>query len=166
MDDHTYYGFWVRDGKTDRWTHLVTMDVATSGAYLQGGTDSFIEDWLETGKNARTTHLRNGWKRKPDGEWHAFGRARYSVNSWDLTEGKRSFNFRTNWNAGVAEDAGGKFYFAKDLVIGYQAMMASFPTDRREDFLALKRSVDPDELLQTDLWRRVFTPSERFTAPA
>ena len=111
VGDHTFYGYWVRSSKTGEWTHMVTMDVAAKDAYFQGGNDSFIEDWLETGKNARTTHLRNGWKRKPDGEWHAFGRARYSVNSWDLTEGKRSFNFRTNWNAGVAEDAGGKFYF-------------------------------------------------------
>ena len=111
VGDHTFYGYWVRSSKTGEWTHMVTMDVAAKEAYFQGGNDSFIEDWLETGKNARTTHLRNGWKRKPDGEWHAFGSARYSVNSWDLTEGKRSFNFRTNWNGGVAEDDGGKFYF-------------------------------------------------------
>ena len=62
--------------------------------------------------------------------------------------------------------AGGKFYFAKDLVIGYQSMLESFPSDRREDFLALKRRVDPDEMLQTDLWRRVFTPTGHYTAPA
>ena len=110
-DDHTFYGYWVRSGKTGLWTHMVTMDVAAQDALFKGGNDSFIEDWLETGENARTTHLRNGWKRKPSGEWHAFGSARYSVNSWDLSEGKRSFNFRTNWDGGVAEDAGGKFYF-------------------------------------------------------
>ena len=62
--------------------------------------------------------------------------------------------------------AGGKFYFAKDLVIGYQAMMSMFPTEQREAFLALKRKVDPDELLQTNLWRRVFTASDQRTAPA
>ena len=111
VDDHTLYGYWVRSSKSNEWTHMVTMDVATKGAYFKGGNDSFIEDWLETGKKARTTHIRNGWKRKPTGEWHAFGKARYSVNSWDLVEGKRSFNFKTNWNGGVAKDKTGEFYF-------------------------------------------------------
>ena len=110
---YTYYGYWVRSGKTGEWTHMVTMDVAAKDSYLRGGNDSFIEDWLATGKELRTTHLRKGWKRKPDGEWHAFGRARYSVNSWDLTEGKRSFNFKTNWDGGVAKDATGEFYYMK-----------------------------------------------------
>ena len=75
------------------------------GGFFEGGTDAFIEDWLETGKNARTSHLRGGWKRRLNGQWHAFGRARYSVNYWDLDPGKRSFNFKTNWNGGVAKDA-------------------------------------------------------------
>ncbi len=108
---HTYYGYWVRSEKSGLWTHMVTMDVAAKDAFFQGGNDSFIEDWLETGKNARTTHLRNCWKRKLGGEWHAFGSVSYSVNAWDLTEGKRSFHFRQNWNGGVAKDAGGEFYF-------------------------------------------------------
>ncbi len=111
VGDHTFYGYWVRSGKSGRWTHLVTMDVAAKDAYFNGGNDSFIEDWLATGEKARTTHVRNGWKRKPDGKWHAFGSARYSVNAWDLVEGKRSFNFRTNWDGGVAKDETGEFYF-------------------------------------------------------
>ena len=109
--DHTFFGYWVHSAKTKKWTHMVTMDVATKAAYFKGRTDAFIEDWLETGKNARTTHLRGGWKRKPSGEWHAFSGGRYSVNHWDLVPGKRSFNFKNNWNGGVAEDASGPFYF-------------------------------------------------------
>ena len=111
--DHTFYGYWVRSAKTGKWTHMVTMDVAAKDAFFRGGNDSFIEDWLATGEKPRTTHIRNGWKRKPSGEWHAFGQARYSVNSWDLKKGKRSFNFRTNWDGGVAEDATGEFYFMR-----------------------------------------------------
>ena len=61
--------------------------------------------------------------------------------------------------------AGGKFYFAKDLVLGYQAMMRAFPTEKREAFLALKRELDPEGILQTNLWRRVFTESAELTAP-
>ncbi len=109
--DHTFYGFWARSGKTGRWTHLVTMDVAAKNAFFKGGTDAFIEDWLETGKNLRTTNLKGGWKRKLSGEWYAFQAGRYSVNYWDLEPGKRSFNFKTNWDGGVAKDETGEFYF-------------------------------------------------------
>ena len=110
MGDHTYYGFWSRAGDTGKWTHLVTMDVAVETTF-KGGTDAFIEDWLSTGKKARTTHLRGGWKRKLDGSWYAFKKARYSVNSWDLDPGKRSYNFRTSWDGGIASDTGGQFWF-------------------------------------------------------
>lgn len=109
--DHTFYGFWVRSGKTEEWTHLVTMDVAAKDAYFQGGNDSFIEDWLETGKNMREIHLRKGWKRNLEGEWLAFEKGRYSVNSWDLKEGKRSYNFRENWDGGVEKDETGPYFY-------------------------------------------------------
>jgi hypothetical protein len=111
VGDHTYFAFWARAGDTKKWTHLVTMDVGAKNALFEGRTDAFIEDWLNTGAHPRTTHLRNGWKRKKDGSWFPFGSGRYSVNSWDLVEGKRSYNFRTNWNGGIAKDAEGEFYF-------------------------------------------------------
>ena len=111
VGDHTHYGFWSLSGKTGKWTHLVTVDVAAKQAFFEGGTDTFTEDWLETGKNVRTSHLRGGWKRRLYGQWHAFSRARYSVNHWDLGPGKRSFNFKSNWNGGVSKDASGQFFF-------------------------------------------------------
>ena len=111
VGDHTYYGLWTRSGETKQWTHLVTMDVAAKDAWFKGGTDAFLEDWSETGVKPRTTHLRGGWKRKLSGDWHPFATGRYSVNSWDLVPGKRSFNFRTSWNGGVAKDRTGEFYF-------------------------------------------------------
>ena len=111
IGEHTFYGYWVRSGKTGQWTHLVTMDVAAKEAFFKGSTDAFIEDWLNTGSKPRTTNLRGGWKRKLDGQWHAFQSGRYSVNRWDLVPGKRSFNFRTNLDGGVASDDDGSFYF-------------------------------------------------------
>jgi hypothetical protein len=110
VGDHTYYGFWVRAGDTKQWTHLVTMDVAAKATF-QGGTDAFIEDWSNSGTKPRTSHLRGGWKRKTDGTWFPFGAGRYSVNSWDLIRGKRSYNYRTNWNGGVERDETGDHYF-------------------------------------------------------
>ena len=109
--ENTNFGFWSRAGDTKKWTHLVTMSVAAKDAKFEGRTDAFIEDWLNTGKNARTTHLRGGWKRTVNGRWHAFKSAKYSVNYWDLDAGKRSFNYRTNWNGGVANKSGRAFYF-------------------------------------------------------
>jgi FAD/FMN-containing dehydrogenase len=52
---------------------------------------------------------------------------------------------------------GGKFYFAKDLVIGQQDMVAMFPPAKLQAFLKLKRELDPETLLQTDLSRRVMS---------
>ena len=101
----------MRSAKTGKWTHLVTMDVAAKEAFFQVGTDAFIEVWLETGVKLRTVNYRGGWKRKVNGDWFAFGSGRYSVNSWDLDKGKRSFNFRTNWNGGTSRDKTGAFYF-------------------------------------------------------
>ncbi len=111
VDDHTHVGFWTLRGGQKKWTHLVTMDVAAENAFFEGGTDAFIEDWLETGKEPRTIHLRRGWKRSIEGKWHAFQKGRYSVNAWDLEKGKRSYQFRTNWNGGVEKDEEGLYYF-------------------------------------------------------
>jgi FAD/FMN-containing dehydrogenase len=52
--------------------------------------------------------------------------------------------------------AGGRFYFAKDLVLGPEAVARMFPADRRAAFLAKKAELDPEGLLQTNLWRRLF----------
>lgn len=109
--EHTYCGFWSRASDTKQWTHLVTMDVAAKDAYFEGGTDAFLEDWLNTGAKRREVHYRDGWKRKLDGTWYPFGAARYSVNAWDLEPGKRSYNFRRSWNGGVRTVGEEEFYF-------------------------------------------------------
>ncbi len=53
-------------------------------------------------------------------------------------------------------EAGGRFYFAKDLILPDGAARRMFPPERLEAFLALKRELDPEDLLETDLWRRVY----------
>jgi hypothetical protein len=111
VGDHTHYAFWACAGDTGKWTHLVTMDVAAPQARFRGSNDSFLEDWVNSGKNKRTSHIRKGWRRKTDGSWLAATEARYSVNKWDLAEGKRSYNFRDSWNGGVGKDDTGQFYF-------------------------------------------------------
>jgi FAD/FMN-containing dehydrogenase len=55
----------------------------------------------------------------------------------------------------VVLSAGGRFYFAKDLVLGAGDVERFLPADRLEAFRALKRELDPEALLATDLSRRV-----------
>lgn len=111
VGDHTQLGMWVHSEATNEWTHLVTFDVAVAGARFEGGTDAFLEDWLDTGKEGRTTNLRGGWKRRLDGSWYPFAQARYSVNAWDLEPGKRSFAMREVWDGGVRGEGADAYYF-------------------------------------------------------
>lgn len=55
-------------------------------------------------------------------------------------------------------EAGGRFYFAKDSLVLPDHVERMFPEDKLAAFMALKKRVDPDGLLQTDLWRRAFAP--------
>ncbi len=55
----------------------------------------------------------------------------------------------------VVLDAGGRFYPAKDLVIGREDARRMWPADRLAAFLALKRELDPDALLWTDQAERL-----------
>ncbi len=52
--------------------------------------------------------------------------------------------------------AGGRFYFAKDSTLRPEVARAYLGEERIAAFRALKCRCDPDDLLQTDLWRRVF----------
>jgi len=60
----------------------------------------------------------------------------------------------------VVLDAGGRFYFAKDSTLTAPQLERYLAEERVQRFLALKRTLDPDALLQTDLWRRLFTSKE------
>lgn len=52
--------------------------------------------------------------------------------------------------------AGGRFYFAKDSTLRPEVVNAYLGDDVVSRFRALKRRYDPDHLLQTNLWRRLF----------
>jgi FAD/FMN-containing dehydrogenase len=61
---------------------------------------------------------------------------------------------------GVVLDAGGRFYFAKDSTLTAALLERYRAEDRVRRFLSLKRELDPEGLLQTDLWRRLFPAKE------
>ena len=54
-------------------------------------------------------------------------------------------------------DAGGRFYLAKDSALHRSAAVEALGSERIAKFLALKRENDPENLLQTNLYRRLFT---------
>lgn len=56
----------------------------------------------------------------------------------------------------MAMDAGGRFYFAKDLTLSKPWRDRFLSEERVQRFLELKHKLDPQNLLQTDLYRRVF----------
>ena len=58
----------------------------------------------------------------------------------------------------IVLDAGGSFYFAKDSTLTSATYAPCRAREGVRRFLALKRRVDPDSLLQNDLYRRVFGP--------
>ncbi|MFT7669777.1 MAG: decaprenylphospho-beta-D-ribofuranose 2-oxidase [Planctomycetota bacterium] len=51
--------------------------------------------------------------------------------------------------------AGGKFYFAKDLVLRAEDATRFYPEGCLDKFRALKQELDPEGLLQSDVWRRI-----------
>jgi FAD/FMN-containing dehydrogenase len=53
-------------------------------------------------------------------------------------------------------DAGGRFYYAKDSTLARARLERYLGEPRVQRFLALKRECDPENLLETNLYRRIF----------
>jgi decaprenylphospho-beta-D-ribofuranose 2-oxidase len=58
--------------------------------------------------------------------------------------------------------AGGRFYFAKDATLHPDRLKEYLKEERVQRFLALKQECDPENLLQTDLFRRIFASPHSF----
>ncbi len=56
-------------------------------------------------------------------------------------------------------DAGGRFYFAKDSALHRMSLSDALGRERVETFRRLKAECDPENLLQSNLYRRLFCPS-------
>ena len=53
-------------------------------------------------------------------------------------------------------DAGGRFYFAKNSETSAETTRAFLGDEAVEKFKKLKKRCDPDGLLESDLYRRIF----------
>jgi len=56
----------------------------------------------------------------------------------------------------IVLDAGGRFYFAKDSALHQFSAAEAVGADRAARFFALKQQMDPENILQTNLSRRIF----------
>jgi hypothetical protein len=56
----------------------------------------------------------------------------------------------------IVLQAGGRFYFAKDSTLKPEIVQAYLGHDVIDQFRTLKERYDPDMILQTNLWRRLF----------
>lgn len=54
--------------------------------------------------------------------------------------------------------ANGRFYFAKDSTLRPEVVRAYLGTEVIDEFRRLKQQCDPDGLIETNLWRRLFYP--------
>lgn len=107
-NNHTMYGYWVKDIRNDKWTHLVTMNYPVPNVYFNGGIYTFLEDWLSTGQNERRFELKDGYIRSRDGSWISESTMSFSVNQGDISPGGRSYNYRYAYDAGITNNA---FYY-------------------------------------------------------
>ncbi|MDG2144773.1 MAG: FAD-binding oxidoreductase [Planctomycetota bacterium] len=90
------------------------------------------------------TYSTGGWSMAMDFKVTAANRKDVWEHTKELTE--------------IVLEGGGRFYFAKDMVIGSKDAQRMFPKENLARFFELKNRLDPDHLLQTDMWRRVLRP--------
>jgi decaprenylphospho-beta-D-ribofuranose 2-oxidase len=98
---------------------------------------------------------------------------RHREDSFLLSEGVDGYSLSMDFNpaqrgqAGLAEHlrrftdeivlpAGGRFYLAKDSILTASQARQSFGDEVVREFLRLKRELDPNELFQSDMYRRLF----------
>ncbi len=87
----------------------------------------------------------------------------HAVDGWSLAmdfrvpPGRREALWRmTEELTARVLDGGGRFYFAKDAVLRPADVERALGKERLDAFFALKRRLDPDGVLESDLSRRVF----------
>ena len=170
-------------GEPQRWRHAefaFLLDFVPNWKWAYGRTDQrgLIQHQLflpkETAHDALVEVLRRNRRAGHVPYLGVFKRHRmdpfwltHAVDGWSFAQDFRvtPSNREDLWRhcaelTEVVLEAGGKFYFAKDLVIGYQDLIRFLPREKLDAFLEMKRELDPDCRLQTNLWRRVFVPEE------
>ena len=120
--------------------------------------DAYVEAIERCLRNGFVPYLAVFKRHRPDPFWLTHG-----LDGWSLAlDFKVTPENRAGLWAHCAEltelalAAGGKFYFAKDLVLRPGDVRRMLPADKVAAFESLKREVDPESILETNLYRRAF----------
>lgn len=84
--DRTEYAAYFRPADAKAWTHMATF--STLNGKPMHGFYSFVEDFRRNRVSAtkvRRAAFGNGWVQKPDGQWVALTRARFTADSNPVT---------------------------------------------------------------------------------
>jgi FAD/FMN-containing dehydrogenase len=140
-----------RTGRRGLIQHQLFLPVATAH-------DAYVEILRRNQRSGFVPYLGVFKRHRPDPFWLT-----HALDGWSLA---LDFKVTPENRAGlwehctalteIALEAGGKFYFAKDLVLRPGDARRMLPADKLAAFEELKRRLDPEMLLQTDLYRRVF----------
>jgi decaprenylphospho-beta-D-ribofuranose 2-oxidase len=96
-------------------------------------------------------------RHRPDPFWltHAVDGWSFALD-YKVTPAKRAELFAfCRELAELVLEHGGRFYFAKDSVLPAGVLARMFPPETLARFMALKQRLDPEGVLESDLWRRV-----------
>ncbi len=108
----TDVAYFIYDHTNNKWRHYVTFAVPEENAFLKGHISSFLENFADDTKHARTTNYRGYWKLLADGRW-----SQPDSISTDAGEG--------NWNSAAYEEDGVSLTSCgKEMVNGHKK---SFP---------------------------------------
>lgn len=90
----------------------------------------------------------------------------YSLDGYSLaldyhvtpSNDERVYGMLSRFTQDIVLPGGGRFYPAKDNTLDRESLRKSLSPGAVDRYLALKRQLDPDEVIQSDLYRRVFAP--------
>lgn len=123
------------------------------------GAEKTLTTLLEMGHEHRMPNYLSVLKRhRPDPFLMTHGLDGYSLAmDFHLAEGKRArMRQLAREMDEIVLDAGGRFYFAKDSTLRPEVVRAYLGPETIARFRILKERCDPDGLLETNLWRRLF----------
>ena len=115
-----------------RWCHRKGI-VPYLGVFKRHRPDPFL-----------MTYCTGGWSMAMDFKVTRANRAELWEHCAELSE--------------IVLEGGGRFYFAKDMVIDPDVCERMYPPGTLDAFFDLKRRLDPEGLLVTDAWRRTLGP--------
>jgi FAD/FMN-containing dehydrogenase len=121
---------------------------STLAALLEMGRDHAMPNYLSVLKRHRPdpflmTHGLDGYSLAMDFHLSDGNRARMRQLAREMDQ--------------VVLDAGGRFYFAKDSTLRPEVVRAYLGPETVARFRALKQRCDPGGLIETNLWRRLFS---------